>query len=393
MKKLGKNTVIISVDPGYDSTKVTVNGEIFDLPKKTVEQIGDEYTTLSGSLEGIYEVTLKTGTYLCGPNIMSLVDSNKEFHDRFDKGSNLASDYDYFGTSEFVANALASFAIALIKAEKSNVIASANDADINAVVSLPHKAFRQDAIKNKVAAELIGEHEVKFKGVIDGIEVDRTLNIVLKKEDEKFLIISQVIACLLGYVTNESGEEIDSLKDAYPTIVIDGGYYTVADCDISKTKAISGAESQTKYGMYAIHTKVAERINEECKTDLKAYDMDNLFQNEDGIVVITKNISKSGKNESVNCNKILKEVTKETFNEYIEYLEEKYNYFAKTKQILFGGGTGQMYYELFTKIADNYPNVTANLVTYDIEGSKVSPREAISAGAYKMVLNILASKE
>ncbi len=392
MKKLKKNTVIISVDPGYDSTKVTVNGETFDLPKKTVEQIGDEYTTISGSLDGIYEVKIKTGTYLCGPNVMSLVDSNKEFHERFDKSSNLASDYDYFGTNEFVANTLASIAIALIKAEAGEVIDDAENADINTVVSLPHKAYGQDAIRNKVAAELIGEHDVHFKGVVDGNEVNRTLHIVLKKEDEKFLVISQVIACLLGYVTNENGEEIDSLKDLYPTIVIDGGYYTVADCDISKTKAISGAESQTQYGMFAIHTKVAEKINEKCKTSLKAYDMDNLFQNEGGIVVIPKNISNSGKNESVDCNKILNDVIKDTFNEYIEYLEGKYNYFAKTKQILFGGGTGEMYYKLFAKIAGDYPNMTAALVTYDIEDRKVSPREAISAGAYKMVLNRLTSK-
>ncbi len=393
MKKLGKNAVIISVDPGYDSTKVTVNGEIFDLPKKTVEQIGGEYTTLSGSLEGIYEVKLKNATYLCGPNVMSLVDSNKELHSRYDKAANIASDYDYIGTNEFVANVLASFTIALIKAEADKAITDADSADINAVVSLPHKAFNQETIRNKVASELIGEHDVKFKGVVDGIEIDRTFHIVLKKEDEKFLIISQVIACLLGYVTNEEGEEIDALKDAYPTVVIDGGYYTVADCEISKTKAISGAESQTQYGMFAIHTKVAEKINELCKTNLKAFDMDNLFENENGIVVITKDKSRSGKNEQVDCKKILSEVTKETFDKYIEYLEEKYNYFSKTKQILFGGGTGEKYFEMFNEIASDYPNVEAKLVTYDLEGGSVTPREAISAGAYKMVLNILASKE
>ena len=66
-----------------------------------------------------------------------------------------------------------------------------------------------------------------------------------------------------------------------------------------------------------------------------------------------------------------------------------YDCFTKIKMILFGGGTGEIYYKLFLEVADQYPNVTPKLVTYKMDKEDVTPREAISAGAYKMVLNRL----
>jgi len=138
-----------------------------------------------------------------------------------------------------------------------------------------------------------------------------------------------------------------------------------------------------------IHDLTAERINAECGTTHKAYDMENLFNEEGGIVIIPKNVSKSGKNEQKDCNKILEEVTEEVFASYLKYLEEKHNYFTKVKLILFGGGTGEIYFKLFEKVAKDYPNLTVKLVTYKMNGSDITPREAISAGGYKMILNRL----
>lgn len=388
MRDLKKNRVVVSIDPGYDGTKVTVNGERFSIPKKTVKKIGNEYESL-GSLEGIYEITTESGTFLCGPNIKILVDDNKEFHERFDKGAEQSGNYSYFATSEFEANTLAAMAIALIKAGKQGIISLDDIAktDLYTVVALPHAAL--ESMTKTVAAALTGEKKISFKGNLDGEEVSFEAVVPIKTEDDHFLVISQVIACLLGYITDEEGYEIDSLKDAYPTLVIDGGYYTVGDFAISKTKAISGAESKTEYGMMRIHEKTAEKINEKCSTSYKAYDMDNLFDEEGGIVIIPKNISKSGKNEREDCNKVLKSITEEMFKEYLAYLEEKHGYFTKIKMILFGGGTGKIYYDLFCKVAEDYPNVTPKLVTYELDGEEVTPREAISAGAYKMVLNRL----
>lgn len=388
MKDLKENRVVVSVDPGYDGTKVTVNGEKFSIPKKTVKKIGNEYESV-GNLEGVYEVTTETGSYLCGPNVKILVDDNEDFHKRFDKGAEQSGNYSYFNTQEFVANTMAALSIALIKASKSKLVdlKALDKTSLFLVMSLPHTAL--ESMSSTVATALIGKHEINFKGMIDGEEYDTPLSIEIKQEDGQFMIISQVIACLLGYITDEAGYEIDSLKDSYPTIVIDGGYYTVGDFSISKTKAISSAESKTEFGMKVIHEKTADKINEKCGTSYKAYDMDNLFDEENGIVVIPKTISKSGKNETVDCKNILKEVTQEVFDSYLAYLEDKHSCFTKAKMILFGGGTGNIYYELFSKVADDYPNITAKLVTYELDGEEVTPREAISAGAYKMVLNRL----
>lgn len=388
MKDLKKGRVIISVDPGYDGTKVTVNGTRFDIPKKTVKKIGNEYESL-GNLDGVYEITTSTGSYLCGPNIQILVDDNKDFHERFEREVDQNSNYSYFATNEFTANVLAAISLALIKASEEKLVDLDNldKTNLYIVVALPHKAL--SSMTETVANALLGTQKVSFKGKVDDVPISRELSINIKAEEDHFLIVSQVIACLLGYITDEEGYEIDSLADAYPTLVIDGGYYTEGDFVISKTKAISGAESRVEYGMMVIHERTAEAINKRCHTNYKSYDMDNLFREEDGIVIIPKNVSKSGTNEREDCNKILEEETQNVFNKYLAYLEEKHNYFTKIKQILFGGGTGEIYYNLFNKVASSYPNVTPKLVKYMLDGEEVTPREAISAGAYKMVLNRL----
>jgi len=380
--------IILSLDPGYDGTKVTVNGERLSIPKKTVMKMGNEYESVS-SLEGIYEVTTEKGSYLCGPNIMILVDDNEDFHKRYDKGAEQSGNYSYFATNEFEANALASIALALIKAEKAGIVKlkDLSKAELYVVVELPHAAL--ESMAKTVAGILVGEKVFTFKGTVDGEDTELTLNLSINAEGDHFSVMSQVIACLFGYITDEDGYEIEELKDEYPAIVIDGGYYTVADSTISKTKAISGTESKTEYGMMRIHELTAERINAECGTTYKAYDMENLFNEEGGIVIIPKNVSKSGKNEQKDCNKILEEVTEEVFASYLKYLEEKHNYFTKVKLILFGGGTGEIYFKLFEKVAKDYPNLTVKLVTYKMNGSDITPREAISAGGYKMILNRL----
>lgn len=388
MVKLSNDVVVFSYDPGYDGSKVTINGEVFSIPKKTVKKIGNEYESM-GNLEGIYEIGMKEGTYLCGPNIMILVDDNDDFHTRFDKGAEQSGNYSYFATNEFKANAFASIAIAMIKAEKEGLvdISKLDKADIHYVIELPHTAL--ESMAKTVGNLLLGENEFTFRGNIDGEDIEKEFTLTITKEDDHFLVMSQVLACLFGYITNEDGEEIEELKNEYPALVIDGGYYTVGDFAISETMAISGAESKTEYGMMKVDEIVAERINKEYGTSYKAYDMENLFKKEGGIIIIPKNISKSGKNEQKDCNKIREKATEEVFKEYLAYLEEKHNYFTKMKQILFGGGTGEIYYNLFQKVADDYPNITAKLVTYTLDGKEITPREAISAGGYKMLLNRL----
>lgn len=389
MKKLGKGRLLISVDPGYDGTKVTVNGERFDIPKETIKKIGYEYESVD-NLDGIYEIKTDEGTYLCGPNIQILVSDNKDFHERFDKGAEQSNNYSYFATNEFVANTLAAIALALFRAESQGIakIDELDKTDLYLVVTLPHEAL--ESMTSTVANALIGTKAFTFKGIVDGVAVEKDIKVNIKKGDGHFLVVSQVIALLLGYMTDEEGNEIDSLQDLYPTLAVDAGYYTVGSFSISKTKTISGAESETHYGMKVIHENVAAAINKKYGLNLKSYDMDNLFGEDDGYIVIPMNISASGVNERVDCNEILKEETEKVFVEYHEYLKEKYNCFVKHKQILFGGGTGEIFYNLFVELfAAYYPNLKLTLVKYELDGSEVSPREAISAGAYKILLNRL----
>lgn len=391
MKKYDKQ-ILISVDPGYDGTKVTVNGERFDFPKETVKKVGNEYEQLT-TLDGIYEIEIDGETYLCGPNIKVLVDENRDFHERFGKTAEQDSNFSYFATKEFIANCMTAISIALIKAADKGIcsIKKAGDAyslnvdsdNLYLVIELPHESMGR--MTASVVNELVGAHTLKLKAnVIDG---NKDYNVTFEIGAKKLLVMSQVIAALVGYMTDEEGNEIGALQDLYPTLVIDGGYYTVGDFSISKTQAILNAASKTDFGMLEIHERTAARINEKCGTKYQGYDMDHLFEEEEGIVVIPKSVSKSGKNESVDVNPILEEETEKLFAEYLKYLEEKHNYFTKMKQILFAGGTGEIYFNLFKKYAKDYPNLTSKLITYDLDDSTVTPREAISAGGYKMLAN------
>jgi len=392
LKKYEKQ-ILISVDPGYDGTKVTVNGERFDFPKETVKKVGNEYEQLD-TLDGIYELEMNGETYLCGPNIKVLVDENSDFHKRLGKSAEQDSNYSYFATKEFAANCMTAISMALIKAADKGICSSkkvkdAYSLDVDSdnlyiVVELPHEAMERMAAS--VVNELVGTHKLHLKAdVVDG---NKDYNVSFEIGENKLLVMSQVIAALVGYMTDEEGNEIDALQDLYPTLVIDGGYYTVGDFSISKTQAILNAASKTDFGMLAIHERTAARINDELGTKYQGYDMDHLFEEEEGIVVIPKTVSKSGKNESVDVTTILEEETEKLFAEYLDYLEQKHNYFTKLKQILFAGGTGKIYYELFKKHLKDYPNLkSVQLVTYELDETTVTPREAISAGGYKLLAN------
>lgn len=392
MKKYDKQ-ILISVDPGYDGTKVTVNGERFDFPKETVKKVGNEYEQLATTLDGIYEIDMDGETYLCGPNIKVLVDENMDFHERLGKSAEQDSNYSYFATKEFIANCMTAISIALIKAADKGICSmkkaggayslNVDSDNLYLVLELPHEAMSR--MTASVVNELVGVHKVRLKANV--IDENREYDITFEIGAKKLLVMSQVIAALVGYMTDEEGNEIGALQDLYPTLVIDGGYYTVGDFSISKTQAILNAASNTEYGMLEIHERTAVRINEECGTKYQGYDMDHLFEEEEGIVVIPKSVSKSGKNESVDVNRILEEETEKLFSEYLKYLEEKHNYFTKIKQVLFAGGTGEIYYNLFKKCEKDYPNLKSKLITYELDETTVTPREAISAGGYKMLAN------
>ena len=71
MQDLNKR-IALSIDPGYDGTKTTVNGVTFTIPHDTVEKRGKEYDSCR-DLEDIYQIETAAGTYLLGPGISALI--------------------------------------------------------------------------------------------------------------------------------------------------------------------------------------------------------------------------------------------------------------------------------------------------------------------------------
>lgn len=389
MQDLNKR-IALSIDPGYDGTKTTVNGVTFTIPHDTVEKRGKEYDSCR-DLEDIYQIETAAGTYLLGPGISALIGENDELHERFGKATMQSNNYSYFSTNEFYANTMASIAIGFIKAAEENLCDLNNIDPKNTyyIVELPHSALETSG--RVVYEALVKKHHIVISGKISGTYKTYELDFEIPKN--KLIIGSQAIACLIGYTTNENGTEIDNLKDCYPVLLNDNGYYTSAKFVISRTHAISGAESKLDYGMMEIHQKVADKINKEYGTSYKGYDMREIFNERDGMITVSHRISKSGNNETYDIKPTLDKVTREVFHAYMNELDEELDSLTKIKLNLFGGGTGEIFYKIFMQeYAEKYSNLKAELVTYEHNGHIVTPRESISMGGYKLLLSQIGAK-
>ncbi|MBR2895071.1 MAG: hypothetical protein IKC03_05360, partial [Oscillospiraceae bacterium] len=251
--------------------------------------------------------------------------------------------------------------------------------DIRLIVALPH------SVRNKYASTvtglLSGKHEylMRFNS-----ERERTFRFTI--QEQNVFTVSQTIAAILGETSDDEGcinkEKFYFLSNG-PTLIIDGGYYTMGLVPVSRGGSVddSKAESNTIYSMKNVNMAVAEALST-YRPDIRHYTVEYLLaQGENEIRCI-----KDGRVEIIDMNKVREQKMRETCARFIDYLNQKYNSLLDFNYILVTGGTGACYYpQLLNYYKDlGLMNESHMLLTRpQLKNSTLSIEFAIAAGAYK----------
>lgn len=136
-----------------------------------------------------------------------------------------------------------------------------------------------------------------------------------------------------------------------PTLVIDGGYYTVGLAHISRGGSVddSKAESDTNHAMKNVNIAISQAISE-YRTDIMHYSVEYLLSQGE----TTLRHIKDGMVVTVDLADLRGEKTHEVCQDFIRYINQKCNNLLDFKYMLVTGGTGASYYK---QLLDHYKNL------------------------------------
>lgn len=198
--------------------------------------------------------------------------------------------------------------------------------------------------------------------------------------------VSQTIAAIMGETSDDNGN-INEEKFCYlsngPTLVLDGGYYTMGIVVVSRGGTIDEdkTESDTQHAMANVNEAVAKEIRDH-RPDVNHYSIEYLLNKDGGTIRYMEN----GKAATIKIGEIREKKISEVCSDLIEYLNKKYNYLLDFKYVLVTGGTGYNFYPQILKYYED-----ANLLDKDhllltsgeLEGRQNPIEYAIAIGAYK----------
>lgn len=207
-----------------------------------------------------------------------------------------------------------------------------------------------------------------------------------KIKESHIFTVSQTIAAILGETSDDDGcinEEKFFYLSNGPTLVIDGGYYTVGLVPISRGGSVddSRAESDTTHAMKNVNIAISQAISE-YRTDIMHYSIEYLLSQgettlrhiKDGVVV------------TVDLADLRREKTHEVCQDFIRYINMKYNNLLDFKYVLVTGGTGATYYQQLLAYYKNLGLMDEHsmmLTSPRIHGVQLPIEFSIAAGAYK----------
>lgn len=364
----------IAVDPGFDSMKVVANEKVFKFPFNVVET--DERKMTDYRLRDDFMLLTKAdnSTYRVGAYARELLFDKKERVDAFYTEQRFISD-------EFQVGLSAAIALAI---DKNGLYNEQSDLNIRVMVALPH------ACRAKYAATIIGatagDHEFRLKC---GNGKEKTYKFTIPEAN--IHMVSQTIAAILGETSDDDGT-VNEDKFYYlsngPTLVLDGGYYTMGMVVVSRGGSVDEqlTESDTRHAMANVNSLVADEIRDR-RPDINHYAVEYLLGKDNGTIRYFDN----GKAQTIDLKEIRAEKTASVCCDLIEYLNQKYNHLLDFKYVLVTGGTGACFYDL---LLDYYSN--ANLMDKDhlllansvLSGIQHPIEFSIAVGAYKGLIGI-----
>lgn len=370
--------LIIAVDPGFDSYKVIANLVSFKFPANVVETderkmsdwlLRDDFMLLKSS----YGTTYRIGQYA----------REKVFEDKF-APDDLFTDK-RFVSDEFTVGLNTAIALAI---EKNGYYDIQDELDIYLIVALPH------AQKARYSATIVGDAAGRHNFTLRlGKGAEKPYSFSIKEQNIK--TISQTIASILGETSDASGY-IDEAKARYindgPTLVLDGGYYTFGMASVSRGGSVDDdkAESETEHAMKNVNIRICKEI-EKVRPDIKHTSVEYLLSKDEGII---KYVDENGKSGSLDLKALKARMVREVCEDFIEYLNKKYNKLVDFKYVLVTGGTGATFYPILKEYyCDKLGLFDENhlvLTNTNLLDKRYSIEFAIVVGAYKGLMSFFS---
>jgi len=367
--------LLISIDPGFDSMKVIANGQHFKFPFSAVETDERKMSDYGKRKDFILYKDETGATWRVGQNARALIYQDKNNQD--DPMQDFYTE-DRFVSSEFTVGIRSAIAKAIVL---TGLYEQQKNLDIHLIVALPHAV--RDKYMSTVIGLVAGEHHFF---VTLGEEPERAYRFHI--QESNVYTISQTIAAILGETSDDLGY-INEEKFFYlsngPTLVIDAGYYTVGLVPVSRGGSVDDAksESDTTHAMKNVNMAIAKEIAER-RPDIKHYTVEYLLsQGESEIRYLDQS---KGKVERIDLSVLRKEKLKLICEDFIRYLNQKYNNLLDFRYILVTGGTGANYFEQMLSyykelgLMDEEHMLLTNPV---IQDAPVPIEFSIAVGAYK----------
>lgn len=372
MKKL-----LIGVDPGFDSIKVVMENTFFKMPFNAVQVDADKIIQHRATDSLIVYKNLRGKTYLIGDYARQFI---YEFKNREEMLKEMESFYtiERFTKPEFKVVVQTAIHLAIQKHMDETNEYDLGEYEIVVNVALPHRHVGD--YRGVILDALAGEHQFDLK--LGNGEYEKVSYSIKKKN---IGTISQTLSALIAVTTDDDCMESDEFEDILngPSLVVDGGFYTVGLVDINEGVVLSNesTDSNTKYAMKNVYEKIEQSLKDK-RAEIKSFNIEYLLKKNKEI----KYRDKDGGVTTLDLEDLKKDKIKEQVGEFIEFLNKKYNDLFDIKYLIVTGGTGASYYE---SLKSYY--VGSGILAEDrvvLTKGTLSEREwdtefAISVGAYK----------
>lgn len=368
--------LFIAIDPGFDTMKVVANKQIFKFPFNVIETDERKMADYRLRDDFILYQDDNGATYRVGQYAREMA---------FDNKSNDASFYteQRFISSEFQVGLNTAIAMAI---ERNGLYDSQHHLNIHIMVALPHGC--RAAFAPTVIGATAGPHHFSLRlGQGKAKHYDYTIS------ETQIHTISQTIAAILGETSNDNGD-INEEKYFYlsngPTLVLDGGYYTMGMVVVSRGGSVDDTrtESNTSLAMANVNQLIADEIKDK-RPDINHYAIEYLLNKGDDTIRYLQD----GKASAINLHELRAEKLKSVCSDLIDYLNQKYNNLLDLKYILVTGGTGACFYPQLLDYFQKTGLLDQEhlLLTSSTLNNQIHPIEfSITIGAYKGLQGIIS---
>ena len=168
---------------------------------------------------------------------------------------------------------------------------------------------------------------------------------------------------------------------------MDGGYYTMGLVSVSRGGSVDNekTESDTIHAMRNVNIAIADEIKDK-RPDIKHYVMEYMIQNNQKIRYMQDN-----KAHSIDLAELKKKHIKTICDDFIKYLNDKYNNLLDFNYIMVTGGTGASFFEQLKQYYVSNEIINNNnflLANSELCGKNYSIEYSIAIGAYKGLIGV-----